>query len=62
MINLEKLTESQRNEIIQDFITILASHEGFTLEEELKLNPDHPNIIRWQKTAQSLFDALTEAI
>ena len=62
MINSDKLTEAQRSGIIQNFITILASHEGFMLEEELEQKPDDPNVMRLKNTAQSLLDAVIEAI
>ncbi|MBD2437382.1 hypothetical protein [Nostoc sp. FACHB-110] len=62
MIHPDKLTTTQREEIIKDIVTILAHYDGYTLGQELELSPDDPNVVKWKQTAQSIFDAVVEVI
>lgn len=62
MIHPDKLTQSQREEIIKYFVTILAFHEGYSIEQELALAKDDPRVVRWNNTAISLLVAVMEAI
>lgn len=62
MIQSDKSTSIQREEIIKDIVTILAHHEGFTLEQEIQLPPDNADVMRWNKTANSIFDAVLKSL
>lgn len=62
MVHPDDLNKSQTEEILNDFVTILAFHEGVSLKEEHEMPADDPRMVRWRETAQSLWEALKEAI
>jgi hypothetical protein len=62
MVHPDDLNESQIQEILNDFVTILAFHEGVSLQEEHEMSADDSRIVRWKETAQSLWKAVKETI
>ncbi|ALF52232.1 hypothetical protein ACX27_04195 [Nostoc piscinale CENA21] len=62
MIHPDELTETQIKEILNDFVTILAFHEGYSLKEEHEMPADDPRMVGWKQTAESLWDAVKGAI
>ncbi|MBD2492488.1 hypothetical protein [Aulosira sp. FACHB-615] len=62
MIHPDQLTEPQVREILNDFVTILAFYEGVSLKEEHEMSADDPKMVRWRETAESLWNAVKDAI
>ena len=48
------ITKQQKEDLLLNFLKIIAAHRGYTKDEDILLNSEHPQIILIRNTAYEL--------